>query len=203
VHQRYPSQAQRKIDQLWCSSEGRARPAPSSRDVVPSMKESLHPHEPRTERKARAGQLHPAVPVPVGTRKHPSVPLRASARVDLHQFYAIEHRVGGRDRHWGRLRLLANSHTLGASLAIGGACHVCRPAMQNGDGSTVESTFDVSSRDVEGALVSLLGVYAIMESVTNHGAPLQRRFRCVRARFRGLGTERSASTGSLQEKKET
>jgi len=52
-------------------------------------------------------------------------------------------------------------------------------------------------------LMYVLGVYAIMESVTNHGAPLQRRFRCVRARFRGLGTERSASTGSLQEIKET
>jgi len=49
----------------------------------------------------------------------------------------------------------------------------------------------------------ILGEYAIMESVTNHGAPLQRRFRCVRARFRGLGTERSASTSSLQEIKET
>jgi len=62
-------------------------------------------------------------------------------------------------------------------------------------------------RPIKGAHVIwvtfLLRVYAIMESVTNHGAPLQRRFRCVRARFRGLRTVRSASTGSLQEIKET
>jgi len=47
----------------------------------------------------------------------------------------------------------------------------------------------------------VLGVYAIMESVTNHGAPFQQRFKCARARFRGLGTERSASTGSSYKKK--
>ena len=128
----------------WVIGAARECPSEEHQRRGPLMKESVHRHETRTEREARAGKLHPAVPVPMGTRKHPSVPLPESACADLHQLLAIEHRGGGRDRHWGRLRLLANSHTLGASLTIGGACHIFRPAMQDGDGSTDESTVRVS-----------------------------------------------------------
>jgi len=108
------------------------------------MKQSAHRHETRAEREARARHLHTAAPVPVGTRKRPSAPFLASTCKGLHHLPAEDHRVRGRDGHYGRLRLLASSNTLSASLAKGGACYIFRPARRNEGESAGESTIGVA-----------------------------------------------------------